>query len=137
MCRGKRLGASSRASAEQAESSAAGGRQLLNLAEGGTKTVRRTLEEMSVWDALIAGIHSALNSTVMVTEDNRKTAESGIKLCQETGETLSGVAEAINEIVLSQNSCPQAFSPAAISYGVRPECASAGGKQFARHPHHY
>ncbi len=188
------------------------------------------------------GIQSAINSTVMVTEEGKKTAESGIKLSQETAEAFArvadamnevvlksypgvaeaidatvlksynGVAEAINDVVLSNqeaslnaindiavsaqqisltakqqalvieqaieamnslnqgavqtasgitqtkigiqklneaaqslktlvyiglDSRPPAFIREAISCGVRPKCASAGGKQFARHPHHY
>jgi methyl-accepting chemotaxis protein len=178
------LAESSAAGARQvlklAESSAAGAHQVLNLAEGGTKTVGRTLEEMSVLkekvaglaeqivrlseeihqigsitnivgdiasqtnmlalnaaveavragehgrgfgvvaaeirkladqskksaekiNSLIFGIQSAINSTVMVTEEGRKTAESGIKLSQETAEAFARVADAMNEVVLKSS----------------------------------
>lgn len=50
------LGASSRASAEQAEASAAGTRQALMLAEGGTKAVQQTMEGMSTLKAKVGAI---------------------------------------------------------------------------------
>ncbi|HEY9850644.1 MAG TPA: methyl-accepting chemotaxis protein [Leptolyngbyaceae cyanobacterium] len=187
------LGASSRTSAEQAESSAQNARQLLdlaesssaaahevlNLAEKGNLTVKRTLEEMSdlkkkvaaiaqqtihlneqtnqigtiiniVSDlasqtnmlalnaaveavrageygkgfavvaaeirkladqskqstqkinTLVISIQSAIDSTVTVSNEGRKTAEEGIKLSQETAEAFTNVTQAINDVILSK-----------------------------------
>jgi hypothetical protein len=50
------LGASSRQSAEQAEASAAGARQALNLAEVGTKSVQGTMEGMSTLKEKVGAI---------------------------------------------------------------------------------
>ncbi|MCT7949776.1 CHASE3 domain-containing protein [Ancylothrix sp. C2] len=161
-----------------AESSAEGARQVLNLAEEGSKRVRQTVEEMSILKekvalitdqmirlndqtgrigsitnivtdlaaqtnmlalnaaveaaragsngkgfgiiaseirqlaneskksahtitSLVTAIQSAMNSTVMATEEGRKTTESSIKLSQETAEAFSSVTQAIDEIVLA------------------------------------
>jgi methyl-accepting chemotaxis protein len=53
-------------------------------------------------NALIFGIQSAIDSTVMATGEGRKTAEEGIKLSQETAIAFTEVTHAINEIVLSK-----------------------------------
>lgn len=160
-----------------ADESATGARQVLTLAEGGTKTVGRTLEEMSLLkekveaiaeqivrlndrnnqiggiinivtdlasqtnmlalnaaveavragehgrgfavvaseirkladqskksaekiNNLVVAIQSAINSTVMVTQEGRKTAQEGIKLSQETAQSFANVTQAIENIVL-------------------------------------
>lgn len=163
-----------------ADSSATGARQVLTLAEGGTKTVGRTLEEMSLLkekveaiaeqivrlndqnnqiggiinivtdlasqtnmlalnaaveavragehgrgfavvaseirkladqskksaekiNNLVVAIQSAINSTVMVTQEGRKTAQEGIKLSQETAQSFASVTQAIENIVLTSS----------------------------------
>jgi len=53
-------------------------------------------------NALIFGIQSAIDSTVMATDEGRKTAEESIKLSQETAAAFTEVTHAINEIVLSK-----------------------------------
>ncbi|MFB2894538.1 methyl-accepting chemotaxis protein [Aerosakkonemataceae cyanobacterium BLCC-F50] len=53
-------------------------------------------------NALILGIKSAIDSTVMATDEGRKTAEESIKLSQETAKAFTEVTHAINEIVLSK-----------------------------------
>lgn len=60
---------------------------------------KRSAEKIN---ALVADIQSAVNSTVMVTDEGRKTAEIGIQLSQETADAFTSVTEAINEIVLSK-----------------------------------
>jgi methyl-accepting chemotaxis protein len=164
-----------------AESSAAGAKQVLSLAEGGTKTVERSLEGMSILNekvmaiasqisqlseqaqqiasitnlvsdvaaqtnmlalnaaveavhagehgkgfsivaseirkladqskksaekinSLVNHIQTAINSTVIVTDEGRKTTELGIKLSQETAEAFASVTEAINKFVLNSSS---------------------------------
>lgn len=53
-------------------------------------------------NALIAGIQLAIDSTVLATDEGRKTAEEGIELSQETAIAFTEVTHAINEIVLSK-----------------------------------
>ncbi|WP_347239448.1 methyl-accepting chemotaxis protein [Microcoleus sp. FACHB-68] len=163
-----------------AENGATGARQVLSLAEGGTQTVERTLEGISILkdkvtniaeqigrlneqahqissitnivsdlanqtnmlalnaaveavragqqgkgfgvvateirkladqskksadkiNGLVLGIQTAINSTVIATEEGRKTAQEGIKLSQETAEAFNQVTQAINEIILQSS----------------------------------
>lgn len=191
------LGASSKTTAEQAESSANSANQVLQLAEssadsatqvlelaeGGTNTVKRTMEGMSVLQEKVAAIaveimrlseqnsqistitnlvsdlanqtnmlalnaaveavrageqgkgftviaseirkladqsktsaqkinnlvdniEAAINSTVLVTDEGKKTAQESIKLSQETADGFAKVTQAISEVILinQQNS---------------------------------
>lgn len=50
---------------------------------------------------LILNIESAINSTVTVTEDGKRKAEESITLSRETAEAFSKVAEAINDVILT------------------------------------
>jgi CHASE3 domain sensor protein len=172
------LGASSRQSAEQAEAAASGAQQALNLAEGGTRAVERSLDGMNALrekvdaiadqilrlseqtsqiggisglvsdlanqtnmlalnaaveavragehgkgfavvsgeirkladqskksaekiNALVADIQTAINSTVMVTDEGTKTVEEGVKIAEETSNAFAGVADAVNNVVLN------------------------------------
>lgn len=51
---------------------------------------------------LVVTIQSAIDSTVKVSDEGRKTAEEGIKLSQQTAEAFSSVTQAINDVVLSK-----------------------------------
>ncbi len=172
------LGASSRATAQQVETAAIEAMQALNLAGGGTKSVKQTLEAMATLktkvqdmqgqimqlseqtdrignistlvsdlanqtnmlalnaaveavragehgkgfgvvaseirkladrskksaaqiNLLVADIQRAINSTVMVTDEGTKTVESGLNIAEETAAAFTGVANAINNVVLS------------------------------------
>lgn len=172
------LGASSRATAQQVETAAIQAMQALNLAGGGTKAVKQTLEAMATLktkvqdmqgqimqlseqtdrignistlvsdlanqtnmlalnaaveavragehgkgfgvvaseirkladrskksaaqiNILVADIQRAINSTVMVTDEGTKTVESGLDIAKETAAAFTGVANAINNVVLS------------------------------------
>ena len=172
------LGASSRATAQQIESSVGEAKQALNLAGGGTKAVNQTLAAMSnlkikvtsmqgqimqlseqtdqigsistlVSDLanqtnmlalnaaveavragengkgfavvaaeirkladqskksaekinlLVVDIQRAINSTIMVTDEGTKTVEAGVNIAEETSQAFAGVANAINNVVLS------------------------------------
>ncbi|MBE9230058.1 methyl-accepting chemotaxis protein [Phormidium sp. LEGE 05292] len=53
-------------------------------------------------NALILGIKSSIDSTVIATDEGRKTAEEGIKLSQDTATAFTEVTHAINEVVLSK-----------------------------------
>ncbi len=50
---------------------------------------------------LVADIQRAINSTVMVTDEGTKTVESGLNIAKETAAAFTGVANAINNVVLS------------------------------------
>ena len=50
---------------------------------------------------LVADIQKAINSTVMVTDEGTKTVESGVNIASETAAAFAGVADAINNVVLS------------------------------------
>lgn len=52
-------------------------------------------------NALVADIQTAINSTVMVTDEGTKTVEEGVKIAQETSDAFSGVADAVNNVVLN------------------------------------
>lgn len=50
---------------------------------------------------LVGDIQMAINSTVMVTEQGTKTVEAGVNIAEETAQAFVGVANAINNVVLS------------------------------------
>lgn len=50
---------------------------------------------------LVVNIESAINSTVTVTEDGKRKAEESITLSRETSNAFSKVAEAINDVILT------------------------------------
>jgi methyl-accepting chemotaxis protein len=54
-------------------------------------------------NSLVNHIQTAINSTVIVTDEGRKTTELGIKLSQETAEAFASVTEAINKFVLNSS----------------------------------
>ncbi|MBW4665389.1 MAG: methyl-accepting chemotaxis protein [Chroococcus sp. CMT-3BRIN-NPC107] len=172
------LGASSRQSAEQAEASAAGASQALNLAEGGTQAVQQTLKGMTILkdqvneialaiirlseqtgqigsvsslvgdlanqtnmlalnaaveaaragengkgfgvvateirkladqskkssekiNTLVGDIQSAINKTVMVTDEGTKKVDQGLELAEKTAVTFTGVADSVNNVFLN------------------------------------
>lgn len=53
-------------------------------------------------NALVVAIQSAIDATVMVTNEGRRTAEEGIKLSQQTAEAFTNVTVAIEDVVLSK-----------------------------------
>lgn len=52
-------------------------------------------------NALVADIQTAFNSTVMATEEGTKTVKSGVEIARETADAFSGVAESVNNVVVS------------------------------------
>ncbi len=52
-------------------------------------------------NALVTDIQSAINSTVMVTDEGTKKVNEGIKLAQGTAETFTGVTDSINNVFLN------------------------------------
>ncbi|WP_410510577.1 methyl-accepting chemotaxis protein [Nodosilinea sp. E11] len=52
-------------------------------------------------NALVADIQTAINSTVMVTDEGTKTVEEGVKIAAETANAFAGVTDAVNDVVLN------------------------------------
>jgi CHASE3 domain sensor protein len=65
------------------------------------KLADRSKKSAAQINLLVADIQRAINSTVMVTDEGTKTVESGVNIAQETAAAFSGVANAINNVVLS------------------------------------
>ncbi|HEY9619504.1 MAG TPA: CHASE3 domain-containing protein [Crinalium sp.] len=52
-------------------------------------------------NTLIADIQTAINTTVMVTDEGTKTVEDGVKIAQETASAFAGVTDAVNHVFLN------------------------------------
>ncbi|MBD2459509.1 CHASE3 domain-containing protein [Oscillatoria sp. FACHB-1407] len=52
-------------------------------------------------NTLIADIQSAINTTVIVTDEGTKTVEDGVKIAQETASAFTGVTDAVNHVFLN------------------------------------
>lgn len=52
-------------------------------------------------NTLVIDIQSAINSTVIVTEEGTKTVLSGVEIAQMTASALMGVSDAVNNVVLN------------------------------------
>ncbi|MEG4503331.1 methyl-accepting chemotaxis protein [Microcoleus sp. F6_B4] len=65
------------------------------------KLADRSKKSGSQINLLVADIQKAINSTVMVTDEGTKTVESGVNIASETAVAFAGVANAINNVVLS------------------------------------
>ncbi|MEW6493371.1 MAG: methyl-accepting chemotaxis protein [Cyanobacteriota bacterium] len=50
---------------------------------------------------LVSEIQSAINSTVMVTEEGTKTVTTGVQVAQKTDQAFTGVVDAVNKVVLN------------------------------------
>jgi methyl-accepting chemotaxis protein len=50
---------------------------------------------------LVSEIQSAINSTVMVTDEGTKTVAAGVQTAQKTNQAFAGVADAVNKVVLN------------------------------------
>jgi len=50
---------------------------------------------------LVSEIQSAINSTVMVTDEGTKTVATGVQSAQKTNQAFAGVADAVNKVVLN------------------------------------
>lgn len=59
---------------------------------------KRSAEKIN---ALVTDIQSAINSTVMVTDEGTKTVEEGVHIAEETAQSFNGVADAVNNVVLN------------------------------------
>jgi CHASE3 domain sensor protein len=52
-------------------------------------------------NGLVTDIQSAINSTVMATDEGTKTVEEGVHIAEETSQAFSGVTDAMNNVVLN------------------------------------
>ena len=52
-------------------------------------------------NTLVGDIQSAINSTVIVTEEGTKTVVSGVEIAQMTASAFAGVSDAVNNVVLN------------------------------------
>ncbi len=59
---------------------------------------QKSAEKINV---LVSEIQSAINSTVVVTEEGTKTVHSGVQIAQTTDKAFIGVADAVNYMVLN------------------------------------
>ncbi|MDF5727940.1 MAG: methyl-accepting chemotaxis protein [Rhizonema sp. PD38] len=59
---------------------------------------QRSAEKIYV---LVSEIQSAINSTVMVTEEGTKRVAAGVQIAQKTEQAFTGVEEAVNKVVLN------------------------------------
>lgn len=65
------------------------------------KLADRSKKSATQINLLVVDIQKAINSTVMVTDEGTQTVESGLHIAQETAAAFAGVANAINNVVLS------------------------------------
>ncbi|MEZ2230374.1 methyl-accepting chemotaxis protein [Microcoleus sp.] len=65
------------------------------------KLAERSKKSAAQINLLVADIQRAINSTVMVTEEGTKTVEFGVNIASETAAAFAGVANAINNVVMS------------------------------------
>lgn len=65
------------------------------------KLADRSKKSAAQINLLVADIQKAINSTVMVTDEGTKTVEVGVNIASETAAAFAGVANAINNVVLS------------------------------------
>ncbi len=65
------------------------------------KLADRSKKSAAQINLLVADIQRAINLTVMVTDEGSKTVDSGVNIASETAAAFAGVADAINNVVLS------------------------------------
>ena len=59
---------------------------------------RKSAEKIN---ALVEDVQTAINSTVMVTEEGTKTVETGVRIARDTSEAFAAVQESVNNVVLN------------------------------------
>ncbi|MBD1826988.1 methyl-accepting chemotaxis protein [Microcoleus vaginatus GB1-A2] len=65
------------------------------------KLAERSKKSAAQINLLVIDIQKAINSTVMVTDEGTKTVEIGVNIASETAAAFAGVANSINNVVLS------------------------------------
>ena len=85
-------------------------------------------------NALVTDIQTAINTTVMVTDEGTKTVDTGIKLTNSTAATFTGVADSINNIFLNSQQISLSAKQQAIAVQQVVEAMNAinlGAKESA------
>ncbi|MDJ0707148.1 MAG: methyl-accepting chemotaxis protein [Leptolyngbyaceae cyanobacterium MO_188.B28] len=65
-------------------------------------------------NTLVGAIQSSINSTVMVTDEGNKTANTGIKVAQDTADVFNRIAAAINEVYTNSQQIAQSAKQQAV-----------------------
>ena len=65
-------------------------------------------------NTLVSAIQSSINSTVMVTDEGNKTANSGIKVAKDTADVFQRIAAAINEVYANSQQIAQSAKQQAV-----------------------
>ncbi|MEA5467960.1 methyl-accepting chemotaxis protein [Spirulina sp. 06S082] len=65
------------------------------------KLADRSKQSAQKINDLVSEIQRAINSTVMVTDEGTKTVENNVTIARETATSFSGVANAVNNVVLN------------------------------------
>lgn len=65
-------------------------------------------------NSLVNKVQSAINSTVMVTDEGTKKATAGIELAEETGDVFTSIADAVNQVFLNTQQIAQTAKQQAI-----------------------
>lgn len=68
--------------------------EIRKLADQSKKSAARISE-------LVTDLQSSINSTVIVTSEGSKRVESGVEIAHQTADAFTGVAEAVNDVVLN------------------------------------
>jgi methyl-accepting chemotaxis protein len=66
-------------------------------------------------NTLITDVQSAMNSTVMVTDEGTKTADASIQLARETVNAFLGVSEAVNSVFSNSYDISQSAKQQAVA----------------------
>lgn len=85
-------------------------------------------------NALVTDIQTAINTTVMVTDEGTKTVDKGINLTNSTAATFTGVADSINNIFLNSQQISLSAKQQAIAVQQVVEAMNAinlGAKESA------
>lgn len=73
---------------------------------------RKSAEKINT---LVVDIQSAINSTVMVTDEGTKTVETGVKVAQETAQSFNGVKDSLGHVMLNNQQISLSVKQQAIA----------------------
>jgi methyl-accepting chemotaxis protein len=88
-------------SAVEATRAGEAGKGFATIAQEIRKLADRSQQSIEKVDELISDIQKAVNSAVMVTEENTKTVNVGVQVAQETEQAFVGVRDAVDKVMLN------------------------------------